>query len=459
MSCKSGHTINPVTGKCIKITGPTYKKLVREGIIKEDKKRATKTLHDIFADVIIIGAGPIGLMTGIMLKKKIPSLKIHIVEMRAKFIRKQILIVDDNFYNIIPLPAKRMIWGQNKKGCFIFEPRKDRFMRCYRSKAKVLSYASVSIDILQTALYNYAKKTGITIHRPSRNKMEYIRFNPQKNMVYFKKPSEKNSTTIKYKYLIGADGKNSEVREKVLRTPYVNQRKNYDAQTGVFLLKIKNIRTYKKPSKIHHARIPQDRVRFFVTQQNDGYIGIGLSNKEFDTIVNKNIRSKSDLPLRLRRVIDQYLTLYGYDPKDVIITGGSVFEIDLYKAKNVAKKIGNGYHFIVGDAAFNIHFFSGSGLNLGISTAQSLVKNLIDFIDHRINYSRFKSNYSKDVVQYAREALKRSVSVAVPFDRYIQPCQNYSRADLIKLAKEFNLRYTNLTKNELCLQLGNKLKK
>lgn len=411
------------------------------------------------ADVLIIGGGPVGLMTSILLKDKKPQLNIQVIELRAENTRKQILIVDDNFYKIIPEKVKEMIWGKGNKGCYVFAPSKDRFMRCYVNKTSTIPFASASIDVLQNAFMTYAKTIGVKVHTPPAGKMEYVKFNPKKNIVTFKKSKDSNPIKLHYKYLIGADGKNSTVREKVLATEYVNQKKDFDAQTGVYLLKLKHAKTYEKPTSKNESKTTQHRVRLFVTQDNNGYIGIALSNDEYKSLNNKNIKSKKELPERIQHTMDRYLKLYGYNSSDVEIVSGSAFEIDLFKAKNVAEKIGDGYHFIVGDAAFNIHFFTGSGLNLGISTAQCLVEKILQMDDHDVSFTKIKTEYSECVSKYAKEALNRSVAVAIPFEEHIQKCENYTKGQLESIAQKYEVRYTGLNKNDLCYKIGHLLKR
>jgi len=396
-------------------------------------------------NIVIFGAGPVGLMTAILIKQSQPNLNVTIFEKRFENIREQILVIDKNFYDIIPKVVKNRIWGKNRKGCYVHAPNKDLLSRCYIKK-DTLPLASVSINILQDELARFAMNYKIKTIKPNKNqKITYLSVD-SKNIEY--KFDNQSKLLIPYDFLIGADGSNSYIRESVLKANYAISESNYKGYAGAFILHFKEgsgPKTYSGkilPETPKNATI-QNRVRWFLTQYNTAYIGLSLTEEEYKSI-------NSNLSENIKKIIDIYIDFFGYNPDDLNMISMNIFEIYLQKSDKNINLINDKIVCIVGDASFNVNFFSGSGLNLGIRSAQSLVKNFNEWTLKHINTDQFITSYENAIAEYSKIATTKSIDASLNVSKIENNCKKYSLQKLQKLSKSKKIDPKQLSKEELC---------
>lgn len=153
----------------------------------------------------------------------------------------------------------------------------------------------------------------------------------------------------------------------------------------------------------------QNRYRFFAAPDNTCYFGINLSNEEYDHLAAEFISELSsgseDSDIRINKLnkdifvkdiaikipILSMLSFYGmlddkfeYIKKNVETLAKAIeisaFPISLYKSTKLLDKIKKNYVGIVGDATIGVHYFSGTGVNVGILNAEKMCTSIDDML-------------------------------------------------------------------------------
>lgn len=440
-------------------------------------------------NVLIIGGGPIGLLTGLMLAKR--KIKTIIVEKRKNVSRKQILIINNLVYESLPNIVKKNLFEHDSgSGCFVLPAAQaNSDYKCFRKRTNkdkdVIPFASVRIDKLQSELVKYVQSLNEKI--PIELIFGEISFDMEKNLAYIGKRK------IKYNILIGADGSNSFMRDKIFKIPkdkavyeYRDLKKfqhvinrNYfmkDKQTTYYYPlnatsnemkkwpEFKNhtvIATIKLPSAInkkstqliqsqliqsrltskqydewqekHLKTIPQHHYRFFITPTNSAYIAMTLSPSEFKT-------SKSNIIKKIKNFLYE---LYDIPQSSIIIDPNDVsfITVELYRSRYFAKQLTpHSIGFLVGDAAFNTHYFTGNGLNVGILMATKLVTLITQFFKKSITNENMIRDYDVYMNESIDNAEGRSYEIWVDYDNVKRVCNQLSSNDIELFQKRFNIK-------------------
>ena len=163
-----------------------------------------------------------------------------------------------------------------------------------------------------------------------------------------------------------------------------------------------NIPSHVNPS----GTSPQHRYRFFISREGNWYFGINLSKKEKDIINSlsrgknfkmdpkKTILKSKELYFAMISMLGFYGITTNFDEAKKILYDNlvyaTIFPISIYKTNYYmsSKKIDNKRKIcaIVGDACLGVHYFSGSGVNAGITAANELVESLGAYIN--LNYDK-----------------------------------------------------------------------
>jgi hypothetical protein len=374
-------------------------------------------------DFIIVGGGPVGLqtvieMSSILTKNKQFNRKICIIENRDMNERKQILLIEPVFWNEIPTQIKQYI---NIKGGLCLPPDKGHMFNCNNSMdinfeaLKIqnnLLKGYVRIDILQDAYYTYVMGLAnvyicLTIEHTAESILTSIKTTLVKNIILCDgggpmsiskkifQPDNFISAKVSNAVVLGFDCEITEQSKQNYEE--LLQRREYDPE----LLNQRQLLTYVTK----HLNEPN---------KYSGYIGLQICDKSYNDIkyVN-NITKKTyaDCPntydAQLQRLKDIFLqkkTENGLCYQESNTTKSSaktsfpefaliqyalnlfstfqmtsvyVFEITLSSAKEFYTRIANQYFYLIGDAAFKTHFFTGTGLNRGFASSKILLQLLL----------------------------------------------------------------------------------
>lgn len=315
-------------------------------------------------NIVIIGGGAVGMLTGIHLEKIFPEYKIIILELRPNFTRKQIVLINQESRGLLPQKVLQDIWGikGQQKGCYVLAPNKDKWARCYAGK---LPLASVELKTLEKSMYSYIKKyTDILYLKPNFGKAN-IKLYKNKPIIEFE------DEEIYYDILIASDGANSWTAKNfnIERVPITNK-KIYGLVANISK-KSKSIGYYNKPSdehiKIVNYENPQNDWRFFRRRPNGFYIGLIIDQKEYENLLNKNL--SANVIKRINKICEYTKETCNIKIKDI-----NIFPVEpSYLSKLRIKGPENTDIFFIGDALVSTHYFTGSGLNMGFSSVKLLV--------------------------------------------------------------------------------------
>lgn len=358
--------------------------------------------------IVIIGGGPVGLYASIKFKSKFKNADITIYEKRSVYTRDQILIVDSKIKNKFPPNLKKQLWGRNGLGCYSQLPWLTKTGRCYKNNSKNL-YPGIVISSLEKVLLNYAKTLGIKIIKKTINteSLDII---------------QKNNDIV-----IGSDGMNSIVSQKM--NAGINYYLPETYGMGVVFKYRKENDINENPSKIN-----QHRYRGFRSKENKGYLGITLTLNEYKLLNSIN----ND---KINKIIKNGLEYYNFG--DVKMIKKFEIKINIYKRN----KYSENNLFLIGDASFNTHYFTGSGVNNGFLEVNYLV-NKIKKDNHDIH-----DDYHLFINKLLEKTKTKIQEVSIDFKKIRKECVKHNIDSLKRIAKKENINISN-NKKELCYLLA-----
>ena len=368
--------------------------------------------------IAIVGAGPVGMVLANLLYEA-GHRDITIFEKRKKYTRQQIVFLNSNVtnYAVPKVVIDKII---KSSGChetsisFIAQPL------CYTEPENIFTGVSVQLSTFENIMYKYLRKLSGSI--------KWVQD------VY---------KDTGFKRIIGADGPNSMIRSEffpknTLVKYTVRNRQWYGFLTFFKLPKSMVKKWIIDPKKINLYKLPvfnsgQDRSRIFV--QKDGTLVLNLLLAKEELGDRDKIRKWA---LTINSVSWDKVKKYQYDE--------TLFPMNFYYSKKFVERINGKYYYLVGDAAFNVNFFSGAGVNNGIQSAIYLLlsKNISD-------YSKLMSGLRAEV-RFITE-----VGIDSDFDRIMKNCEKYSKTELKKLLNKGSIPMKNmegLDKRELCIYAG-----
>ncbi len=337
--------------------------------------------------VIIVGGGPVGMYLSILLSKYVK--KIIIVEKRSlPFTRNQIVVFD---INKISINLRREILSKLKqKGvCFVDPPALTLGLTCYPEGKPLIA---CPLNILESVLNDIIKKYhNIFIMRNTK----ILKINYRVNNISIQ---EKNGEEklLKYNILIGSDGKNSMVKktfaEHFNETFIISLDDN--VYGAIFTFKVNPIRLVNK-HKSFLTNFLHKRARIFQHKSGVVYVGLAVSREEYNEIKDHEDTNKMrDIKdNQVPQVVFDYLKI-----NDVILTEKDLLCVNVFKNRvsycnTCCYKYNNNLHFIIGDACFNVHFFTGSALNAHFGACHELIRSL------KLNYNNcHKDNYYRNFI-------------------------------------------------------------
>lgn len=395
---------------------------IREELTKEKKEKRKINKYRY----IIIGAGPVGLYTSIkIIQNNLLSKddKLLIIEKYHTFTREQILLVNQDTQQLLKF------LDLDNTGCYIFKPDINKKSYCYLKKKHTQKpLFSIMTNKLQKALLNYLmiKYSKYIDFLPI---TDWNRSNTVNHLVITRQDTN-ITETIKFDFLIGADGFNSKVRKELLKLDNVFEKRYQSNTYGVVLIlnTINNNDILFKKNRLIPNNIPttniqnkQDNYRLFFDRDGTVYIALQISSSIFPELEFKNTPISDFFKVndKLKKFINKKILNNISTLDDLILKKVSWFNLELgYFNENAFYNITNNKKniLLVGDALYGTNFFSGSGLNIGLCFVDILIKFLKDNI--KISHD----NYNKDV--------KYNNNYTIIYNNYINHI--YKNIDTIK---------------------------
>lgn len=319
-------------------------------------------------NVLIVGAGPSGLLTAIYLHRY--GFNPFLVDIRKDYTRRQIVTLD--FWTTEMFLPNEVMTALRKDGCYVDSPNYLFGHACY-SKPLIIKHPefpysyritsfAININLVEAALRKHVQKLKIPIIIDPAYKLDTT-----KGQIKF----SSNGKIYNFQYLIGADSYNSYIREHVF------------ADSGIYLYppdtnfvasfsfkQRKRIKAYNTLAPGQH--MPQDmnnRIRTFAIKNGSITFSVSLSESEY-----QSLGSGFESSPIVTKILKQYFPLYGYnynEMRDSFISLTKV-PINVRRARQFYKRIGKVDCFLIGDAAYSVHFFSGTGINSGFAHAYFL---------------------------------------------------------------------------------------
>lgn len=309
------------------------------------------------ADLVVVGAGPVGLWTALQIKKRQPDLKIDIYERYEQYQRSHILRLDH---------WSLLLYGRNSK-----DKREKQFFNELTGKdlGKIMLQPAGSLFIktndLEAALKSYALDQGINI------KKELVTC-PHLLMKQHPECTQ----------FIAADGAHSKMRNGLLGEDSL---KDYPLQ---YIVEVK-YQVKGKATKLNslNANKQLNNMAFeYVGKEKNGVTPITirffLNKEDYKKLPEASFKSpltinSPGLPHSLEHDIKTYLSMRSKNSSEQYCEeSGKLTKLilSLYSAKKFAILSSNQAWFLVGDCAMGVPYFRAlnSGLLLGSRLAQIL---------------------------------------------------------------------------------------
>jgi 2-polyprenyl-6-methoxyphenol hydroxylase-like FAD-dependent oxidoreductase len=317
------------------------------------------------ADIVIVGAGPVGLWTAIQLKKRNPSLDVQLYERHEEYQRSHVLRLEN---------LSMLLYSKNRhdaaEEAFFKEVTGKHLGKLARRFKASAGSVYIRTQDLEKALKNYAKALGVKVDYETVTSPEAL---------MAKHPECKK--------FIAADGAHSRMRTALLGEEgvediplqYVAEVK-YQARgkAGKLGLLDESYKTNKLLSSMAFEYVGREKegatpvtLRFFI----DKAVYDAMPEAGF-----KNPLTLGDdrLPKELAQDIATYMNVRQAKAGETCKQGSakiSKLTLSMYAAKKFAVELGNGCKwFFVGDAAMGVPYFRAlnSGMIVGSQLAHIL---------------------------------------------------------------------------------------
>lgn len=350
---------------------------------------------------VIVGGGPVGMFLALQLINISPwamnwkrgggASGVIILEKRGEtsFSRRQVVVVTRKSINQLSHEAQQRILAS---ACEVLPPAYTTSARCnIPSDSSYVGKSLISIKLsdLEKALYDECKRNAefITLI----NNVSDIQFFPRERRLHFRQSSNVVKYEITYNTLTGADGARSVVRDHALGLPLRSGISDQQQQYGIVIMfdDEKHVAGEDRGAEIR--TVAQHNSRAFWTREGMAYIGLRVS-AEYGRAVERElnllpttsaITSWSDIVampavssvLRYTKTtVCEYL-----DPKCPSTFKHfsiAAFPLHVCRVDLRSNSADRPPMFIVGDAVFQTHFFSGTGLLAGFDMADAIASDL-----------------------------------------------------------------------------------
>lgn len=358
--------------------------------------------------IAIVGAGPVGLTLANLLWD-LGYKDITLFEKRPQYTRNQIVAINDDVYHIL-MPKKVVEALIKDSSCFLsIIPSLGR-PQCIEKVDPTFTFWQLAARLkdIEQKMYDFIKKE-------TRIKIVHEEF----------------GSDASFDIIIGADGKDSVIRRK-----YFKQSLEYYLPKDTWYGMITFINTPKsliqkliiknsKDSNFPRFPVVQQRSRVFI--QKDGLLMLNI-------VIHKSEIEKQ------QEILESAMKIYGFKGNLLKkVSEQVIFPLNFYRAKSFAK---DNKYYLVGDAAFNVHFFAGAGFNNGAFSA------LILALEPR--------KYNALVRYTAREAEFQSKFHWMDLNKIQERCKKYDEPELYQkiISEGLTIKKGDLDKPELCVYLN-----
>lgn len=393
-------------------------------------KIETKLSYLSTNNCLIIGAGPIGLFLALKINNINNLCTITILEERKSiFTRDQIVLINKINYNEInSLISDKELIKENFG--IIGRPRFNQKGQVKKNFSKEHMNYSISVGKLQEILFNETKKIkNINIIQPSNGKFNFVL---QNNTLTYSQNSIKIKNNIlltDYNKIFLCSGGKDKVSERLrdnLPNLYDLENKKLPIAKGyAAILKFKDqsyadsiknrfLSNNSQFEELNNSFNGQNRYRMFISPQNNNkyiYLGIQFSENELESYnYLNNMKLNDDGMTYIKECIKVGCNFYNFNYDNFIeVTNKEVFDIKLSYCYSYYNYNENTGVFLVGDSKTKVNFFSGMGLNIGITNVLAIIeltkKNYYDPLKN-VKYNNrfieeylFKNNISQDIIK------------------------------------------------------------
>lgn len=314
------------------------------------------------ADVVFVGAGPVGLWTAIIAKLKNPNLKIVLLEKHDSYQRSHVLQLDYKCFNDVPDdPRLQKLIAEFKKSKYI---RTNEIEKGFKNLAEELGIKIIQQDVTE----------------PLKLKEQF--------------PNAR--------VFVGSDGSHSQFREAFFGNEYAFK---HDLQ---YIAEVKyevhgEARKFKSATKAYRTlKLIKTVATEHIGREKDGVTPVTLRffiSKETYQKMSKatfknpyNLSTQENTDPTLMQTIKIWLNAKAKIDKELRVRGSekiTVTKLSSYAAKHVFKKIDdNTVCAIVGDAAAGVPFFRAGFM--GFSSGKKLADAISAFFSNKSVEPKFK---------------------------------------------------------------------
>lgn len=309
--------------------------------------------------VVIVGGGPVGLYCAYLIKKQNPRVCVTLLEKNKEIGKSSCCAghISISGYRQLYLSSLLNLdkFLVNKiRGAYIFGPNKAKLKICTERFQTFL----IDRENFEKELFYLAKDSGVDIKLNQK-----VSFINDEEIVIDDKQANKY-LTIKYDFLIGADGPNSIVRES-----FLDKRDLLD-----------NIITYQV---IAQGDFRKDMVSVYFGEFSKEFFGwvIPISRTQAEIGVGTNLSQNPKL------AFDLFLEKSGLDLKNIEFNCSGVIPVEKLKEKTFVEK----NKILIGDAGSLVKATTGGGLIFGLLSAEEAANTIA------LRFKDFKEieNYNK----------------------------------------------------------------
>ena len=323
-----------------------------------------KTKED---DLVIIGGGPTGLYAALLSTKNFPNSKIVLIEARPIATRTIIMWIDNKFLDAIPPEILEKINNADNE-CISNSPFPIPCLNTKQAYKNDDTYkytedkkeTRIRLDLLETEVRLWLIKKGVQI-------------------IYCKTPLTKEQLLeAKAKTILLADGVASSTSKTIFPTKHKIKISYAAVITFTCTVTEKAAKDQEYVNEIigkgKNIHSQEAALAYFTKSINNtpssAYIGLQITKESCDKLTG--IKDASVFLSTLKSLPEGALFSYIEKAfyKDIKLLYFSVFPIMIQTSTHFYENINGKHLFLMGDAAFSTHFFSGLGMNRGMDAAK-----------------------------------------------------------------------------------------